>query len=350
MSKGMEKKDRRKEEHQDIGTIGYAGGGTGLLFSDDEWVMRYLPAVEDRLKALTESPIDKVSKITRHMIFASGKRLRPAFSLAGYLLTAEGLSPQAVDLAACSEILHSAALFHDDVIDSSRSRKGRSSANSLWGNQVAVIIGDYLMGVSFDVIGKLRRQDILDEYIQVALRLAEGVILELGRKANPDIQEAEYLDIISRKTASFFRAITRAGVMLAGSPKEMVDNAGRFAFNFGMVFQITDDILDLFSEEYRTGKPRGLDIREGTYTLPLIYALRDDDGELLERLEGGAEFDDCDIDFIADRIESLGGLEYALDRAHDYHRRSLEGLMELPESESRDFMERTANGIISRQF
>lgn len=251
----MPEKSGGKAEQRDTRTIGYAGGGTGLLFSNDEWVMRYMPDVENRLEEITRSPIEQVTNIARHMIFASGKRLRPAFSLAGYLLTAQGLSPQAVDLAACSEVLHCAALFHDDVIDSSLTRKGQSSANAVWGNQTAVIIGDYLFGVTFDIIGKLKRQDIFDEYVQVAIRLAEGVILELTKKAVPEILEAEYLDIISHKTASFFRAVTRAGAKLAGSPKELVDNAGRFAFNFGMAFQITDDVLDLFSEEFRTGNP-----------------------------------------------------------------------------------------------
>ncbi len=346
----MTEKRGGKPESPELSALGYARGGTGLLFKDDEWVARYLPAVEARLEKLTDSPIDQVTEISRHMIFGSGKRLRPAFGLAGYLLTAQGLSPQAVDLAASSEILHCAALFHDDVIDSSLTRKGRPSANAIWGNHTAVVIGDYLFGISFDVIGRLKRQDIFDEFSQVALRLAEGVILEIGRKSNPAIQESEYLDIISRKTAIFFRAITRTGAMLAGSSKELVDAAGRFAFDFGMAFQITDDILDLFSEEHRTGKPRGLDVREGIYTLPLIYAMRNDDGELLERLENGGGIFDADIDYIAEKVEASGGLKYAIDRAKDYYRRCIEALEELPECESRDFLERTADAMISRQF
>jgi geranylgeranyl pyrophosphate synthase len=344
------KKKGLKTEGFEIKHAGYSSGEIGLLFRDDEWFTKYMPAVEERLDTLTKSHIEQVTEIARHMVFGSGKRLRPAFSLAGYLLTAQGLSPQAVDLAACSEIVHCAALFHDDVIDSAGTRKGRPSANALWGNHIAVVIGDYLFGVAFDVIGWLKRQDILDEYIQVALRLAEGVILELSKKTDSDIQESEYLDIISRKTASFFRAVTRAGAMLAGAPKETVDASGKFAYNFGMAFQITDDVLDLFSEEYRTGKPRGTDVREGIYTLPLIYAMRNGNGELLERLNGDEDIDDSDIDFIAEQVETSGGLAYAVERARDYHRRSLESLNELPHSESRDFLRRTTSCIVTRQF
>jgi heptaprenyl diphosphate synthase len=138
--------------------------------------------------------------------------------------------------------------------------------------------------------------------------------------------------------------------MLAGAPKELVDAAGRFAFNFGMTFQITDDVLDLFSEEGQTGKPRGLDIKEGVYTLPVIYALRADDGSLRGSLSNDGNIDEAAIDFIAERVEESGGLAYALERARDYHRRALENLSELPESDSQSFLERIADKVISRQF
>ncbi len=329
---------------------GYATGERGLLFTDDDWIADHMPAVEERLMKLTATPSKMATELTHHMIFGSAKRLRPAFTLAGYLLEAEGLSPQAVDLAACSELVHCASLFHDDVIDASITRKGQASANAIWGNRAAVITGDYLFALSFNVISKLRRQDILDEYANVALSLGEGVMKEIEKNYDPGITEEEYLDIISKKTAEFFRAATRTGAMLAGASKEHVDAIGRFAIHFGMTFQITDDVLDLFSEEGRTGKPRGLDVKDGIYTLPIIYALRNDDGSLHERLSCKGDINNGDIDFIADSVESLGGLAYALDRARDYHRRSLEALSELPPSDSQDFLERMACKIISRKF
>jgi len=329
---------------------GYSSGKRGLLFTDDKWIAKHMPAVEERLRNLTVTPSKRATEIAQHMVFGSAKRLRPAFTLAGYLLVAEGLSPQAVDLAACSELVHCASLFHDDVIDSSLTRKGRPSANAIWGNRTAVVTGDYIFAIAFNVISKLKRQDISDEYINAACSLGEGIIREIEKNYDPDVTEEEYLDIISRKTAGFFRTATRTGAMLAGAPKDQTDAAGRFAYHFGMAFQITDDVLDLYSEEGQTGKPRGLDIREGVYTLPMIYTLRCDDGSLRERLSHNSDIDDADIDFIADRVEVSGGLAYTLERAQDYHHRALEDLSELTPSESHCFLERIANKIVSRTF
>jgi octaprenyl-diphosphate synthase len=232
-----------------------------------------LKIVEDRIKNLFKSHVFTIPLIGNHILDGGGKRLRPLILLlcteiAGYKGDAR------LTLAGIIESIHTASLLHDDVIDGADIRRGKSPAHSIWGNQVVILVGDFLYSNALRLAVQQNSQRIMEILSEVTTNMTEGEILQLLKTGDPDITEEEYLDIISAKTAGLISAACRIGAILGCLPEDMEDALARFGMKTGIAFQMADDILDYMADEGELGKRLGKDLREGKITLPLIYLLK----------------------------------------------------------------------------
>ena len=228
--------------------------------------------VDALIRRRLASDVVLVNQIGEHIVGAGGKRLRPVLVLlaaraAGY----DG--DDHIQSAAIIEFIHTATLLHDDVVDESGQRRGRPTANALWGNAASVLVGDFLYSRSFELMVELDRMRIMQVLAETTNRIAEGEVLQLLHLNNPDTDERAYLDVIERKTAVLFAAAARLGAILAGWSREREDSLGRYGLALGMAFQIADDVLDYVADAAALGKNLGDDLAEGKATLPLIRAL-----------------------------------------------------------------------------
>lgn len=309
-----------------------------------------LGKVEARLLELTDNEIGIVRDLARHVTVSRGKKLRPAFVLLGNRIYSGAETPVTVDVACATELIHAATLLHDDVVDNSSTRRGKISANYKWGNTFAVLVGDNLLATAFSALAQARSLEMLELFFSAAKELGEGVILELAQKENWRLTEEEYLTIIRKKTAIFFAACARAGGLLADAPPEGLQALHDFAFNFGMAFQITDDLLDLQSSQAAAGKPIGQDLLEGRVTLPLIRFLQDG-GMLEELLAVRAANGDHEllVHALSARLETLGHLEYVRGLAEHFLSGAEAALLILPNGPAKDYLHSLTAKLVNRQ-
>jgi octaprenyl-diphosphate synthase len=236
-----------------------------------------LALVEQEIAAENSAAIDLVCQISSYLTEGGGKRLRPAL-----LLLAAGASgyrgKSAIRLGAVVEMLHSATLIHDDVIDAADTRRGRPSANSRWGNHMSVLAGDWLYMQSFEVALRERNFAVLDILIDLTQNMVEGELLQLTRLGRMDVNETEATELAYRKTACLFSGCARLGAVLGQQPKEIEDALAAYGRNAGLAFQLVDDLLDFTASPEQLGKPVLNDLKEGKVTLPLIFALESQNG------------------------------------------------------------------------
>jgi octaprenyl-diphosphate synthase len=237
------------------------------LIADD------MKAVDAVIRARLHSDVVMVRQVAEYIVAAGGKRMRPAL----VLLTAGALDyrgEQHRELAAVVEFIHTATLLHDDVVDESDLRRGRETANALFGNAASVLVGDFLYSRAFQMmvaVGSMRIQEVLADATNT---IAEGEVLQLMNCHNADIDVEEYLQVIRFKTAKLFEAAARLGAILGGAGPEMEDGFARYGMHLGTAFQLIDDVLDYSGEEAETGKHLGDDLAEGKPTLPLIHTMK----------------------------------------------------------------------------
>jgi octaprenyl-diphosphate synthase len=270
-----------------------------------------------------------VNQVAEHIVAAGGKRLRPML----LLLAARALGHGGADahqLAAVIEFIHTATLLHDDVVDESDLRRGRKTANALFGNAASVLVGDFLYSRSFQLMVELERVPVMKILADTTNAIAEGEVLQLLHVRNPDTDEPAYLKVIERKTAVLFAAATRLGALLAGADEALQQRLYDYGMALGYAFQIADDVLDYSADEAALGKHLGDDLAEGKATLPLIHAMRHADPDTRTRLRTIVEQGDVDaMPEVLAAIESTGGLDYSRRRAESYAeaaQRALEGL------------------------
>src|ERR1035438_405509 len=216
--------------------------------------------------------VDAVTAMGQYLQLGGGKRLRPAM-----VLLSAGLcgyhGPSAIKLGAVVEIVHTATLIHDDIIDSAEVRRGRASANSRWGNHISVLAGDWMYMQSFQIALRERNFRILDLLINLTQLMVEGELMQLEQLGRIDVTEQEYSELVYRKTACLFSVCAQLGSVVASQPPEREKDLAEFGRNLGMAFQLVDDLLDFTSDEATLGKPVGNDLREGKVTLPAIHTL-----------------------------------------------------------------------------
>jgi len=232
-----------------------------------------LKIVEDRLKDFFKSIASPIPLIGKHLIDSGGKRLRPLL----LILSADisGFKGEArLDLAGIIESIHAASLLHDDVVDAAEVRRGKSSAHSIWGNQIVILVGDFLYANALRLAVMQKNQKIMETLSGATTRMTEGEILQLTKIGDPDITEEEYLNIISAKTGALISAACRIGAILGSLPEDKENALSHFGMKTGTAFQMADDILDYMADEGKLGKRLGKDLREGKITLPIIYLLK----------------------------------------------------------------------------
>jgi len=289
-----------------------------------ELVREDLALVEEELARQSAAAFEPVSEITSYLLGGGGKRLRPALLLLCNAYTGRR-SAGAIRLAAVVELLHSATLIHDDVIDSADTRRGRPSANSKWGNHRSVLAGDWLYMQSFQMALEERNFRILDILIDLTQKMVEGELLQLAKIGRIDVTEEDALRLATYKTACLFSGCARLGAVLggfSGEQEEALADYGRYA---GLAFQLVDDLLDFTASAAQLGKPVLSDLKEGKVTLPLIYAMENGHHEarrLVAQVLEEKEFHSVRPETLVSLVHESGALERARNLAHEYAARA----------------------------
>jgi octaprenyl-diphosphate synthase len=305
-------------------------------------------AVDALIRTRLSSDVVLINQIAEHIIGGGGKRLRPML----VLLAAQAMGYRGRDhvlLAAVVEFIHTATLLHDDVVDESDLRRGRKTANALWGNAASVLVGDFLYSRSFQMMVDADDMRVMRILADTTNRIAEGEVLQLLNIHNPDVDEAAYLRVIERKTAVLFAAATRLGALLSGASEAQEEALARFGLDLGFAFQIADDVLDYVSDAGTLGKNIGDDLAEGKATLPLIYAIERAPPEQAASLRRAIQTGGLDsLDNIVAAIGDTGAIERTLRRAQQYAHAAKAALAALPHSPARSALETLADYAVAR--
>jgi octaprenyl-diphosphate synthase len=298
-----------------------------------------------------ESSVPLIPTIGHHLINAGGKRLRPLLTIASNrLFTADG--QDAIGLAAAVEFIHTATLLHDDVIDESNLRRGQPTANALWGNQSAVLVGDFLFARSFHLMIAAKDTDILKILSAAAARIAEGEVLQLSLCNTLDVSAEDCLRVIEAKTAELFAAACQVGALTAHQEKHALA-LRTYGYNLGMAFQIVDDILDYSANTAQLGKDIGNDFQEGKITLPVILAYSQcSDTEKNFFLRALIDHTQTPDDFkkASTILQERGGLSQAYDQAKSYSKKALEALASLPDHPIKSLLRDLGTYCLHRNF
>jgi len=311
-----------------------------------------LKIVEDYLDEQQQSYVHLIPEISRHIITSGGKRLRPLLliissDLCGYH------GDRRFMLAAVMEFIHTASLLHDDVIDHATIRRGKASANTVWGNSASVLVGDYLYSKSFKVLADDEDPAVQKLLSMTTTTMVEGEIAQLMRAGSVEASEKEYLSVIEKKTAVLISSSCAVGGVLAGAPELQIEALARFGMRLGMAYQLTDDALDYVAEENEFGKAIGTDLREGKITLPLIWALRkctaDERKGMNEILERKAE-QSGDIEHVMDIIDKYDGIAQALKRAEQYIEEGKGYLEQFADAPAKEALIAIADYVVKRRL
>lgn len=312
-----------------------------------------LARVEKAIGLETVGSIAAVNTISHHMQSAGGKRLRPILLLLSSRLVSSKTetTDEAIQMAAVVELIHTSTLVHDDVIDDAKTRRGQASANALWGNQMSVLAGDWLYMQAFQIAMRQRNFPILDILIGLTQTMVEGEFLQMDRLGRIDISEADYMELVDRKTASLFNACCRLGAMAGGADDTQSARLGEFAWNLGMAFQLIDDILDFTSKETILGKPVGNDLAEGKVTLPLLYSLTEttrEETRMIETILKDRSYERVPFSAVLEIIEKYKGVEKAHERAQQFTARARQVIDTFPDSPYRKAVLTIADIITER--
>lgn len=290
-----------------------------------------------------------IRSVSRHLLLSKGKRLRPTFTFMIARVT-EFQSDHLAEAAMAVEMIHTATLLHDDVVDESETRRGQVTVNSEWDNLVSVLMGDYFFAKAFTLLVRTGSLEMLRRVSEATERVSVGELRQIEESFNYDLNEKEYLKIISDKTAALFATAAIAPPLLAGAPQDAVAALDSFGEHSGCAFQIADDLLDFVGEESRTGKKPGIDLSQGKITLPLIFALQKSQTttreSIIKILENGVE--DGDFSRVLDFLYDSGGIDYARRRAQSLCDQALSHLTPYSDSPYYANLEELATFAINR--
>jgi len=309
-----------------------------------------LVAVEQELGRDAASSVSTITEIAEYLREGGGKRIRPSL----LLLAAHQLGffgPSAIRLGAVVEMVHTATLVHDDIIDGADTRRGRPSANTTWGNEKCVLAGDWLYMQAFKVALEERNLRILDLLITLTQQMVEGELLQI-QKLGKMVSEAEYYDLIFRKTACLFSISMRLGSILAGATEAEESGLGAFGRAVGLSFQIVDDVLDLTATEEVLGKPVASDLREGKATLAVVHAADHgtaSDRKAIRRVLDDRSFENVSRQQIREILVRNGSVEYAMAAADRYAEQSRQALAPLADSEFKRALLWVPDFVVARE-
>jgi octaprenyl-diphosphate synthase len=308
--------------------------------------------VEVHLDRYITSDVKLIPEVAHHLIDSGGKRFRPLLQLiCSRLCGYEG--EHRFPLAASIEFIHTASLLHDDVIDEAVIRRGKTSANNIWGNAASVLVGDFLYSKAFKLLSEIGDIRIVQLMSKMTNIMSEGEVFQLMKCGDPSLTEAEYLSIVEKKTAVLISAACESGAVLGGASGEQARALEQYGYKIGMAFQITDDTLDYMAREEAFGKTIGKDLEEGKMTLPLIYTLAEcreaERNKIKDTIEKKVFSPDTIRDIFA-LIQESGGIEYALTRAEQFISDAKRGLNVFSNSPEKEHLLAVADYILSRKI
>jgi len=307
-------------------------------------------AVNQRIQLALRSDVALINQMGNYILAAGGKRMRPRL----VLLAAGALDyrgDQHADLAAIIEFIHTATLLHDDVVDSSVLRRGRDTANQVWGNEAAVLVGDFLYSRAFEMmveVGKMRVMQVLAEATNT---IAAGEVMQLLNVREPDVTVDRYMEVIQAKTAMLFEAAGRLGAIISNATPAVEEALARYGRHLGTAFQLVDDVLDYTADNAELGKNTGDDLAEGKPTLPLIFAMRDGDENtrnLLRQCISDADFE-VPLDEVTEAVRATGAIEKSLHSAEQQVQLACECLQAVPAGAYRDALQFVAESSVQRR-
>ena len=312
-----------------------------------------LVLVEEKIKTKLNSDVGLVQKMTNYHIQTGGKRLRALLTLGSAKLCKYLKGGRDINLAACVELIHTATLMHDDVIDVSSVRRGKKTINSIWGNQSSILVGDYLLSRCFEMMVEDGNLEILKLLSSTSTKIAQGEILQLQYKGEIDMLEETYLKIISTKTAALFAASTKVGAILANKKNNEKDALEFYGKNLGLTFQIADDILDYNSELKLFGKKIGNDFYEGKITLPIILLsqqINNIEKQSLKDIFKKNKRSENDLKFTLDLILKYKIIKQCYKKAEHFISLASSSLSIFPDSEEKKVLENLTTFSLERSF
>jgi octaprenyl-diphosphate synthase len=309
-----------------------------------------LAAVEAEIRRELHSPVPLIQEMGGYIAGAGGKRLRPILLLLAARL-ADYRGPRAVRLACVVELLHTATLIHDDVVDEAPLRRGRPSANAQWGDDASVLVGDHLYSKSFALLVRDNDEGVMETLARSTVSMTEAEVFQLQLKRSGLTSEADYMRIITQKTASFMSACCRIGALLGGLPPAQTEALTRYGLDIGVAFQISDDALDFTADQARLGKAIGADLREGKRTLPLIAMLErvaPADADWVRAALRRRTLEAAEIEDIRRLVLEHDGVEYARARAQAFAQAAKTELDSFAPSEERETLSLVADFVVDR--
>jgi octaprenyl-diphosphate synthase len=310
-----------------------------------------LVQVESEFERQARSNVQVIAYLADYLRESGGKRVRPALTiLSNYAVGGDGSRYNSIRMATVMEFLHTATLVHDDIIDSAGTRRNRPTVNALYGNETAVLMGDWLYMSAFETSLAERSLPILDILTRVTRKMTEGELLQLTTLGRADISEQQYLDIIQRKTAFLFSACCEVGAILGGASEPEQKALADYGMNLGMAFQLTDDLLDFTSSEEALGKGAGVDLIGGKVTLPLIYLIASEPSarETVQAVMSEANYQSVARSELHQAVERVGAVERARVRADEYATAARTALDSLSESEFRESLAAIPTYVLDR--
>lgn len=297
-----------------------------------------------------ESHIPLINQLVQYILNCGGKRIRPLL----VLLSARACNHsngQHIDLAAAIELIHTATLLHDDVVDASTLRRGHETAHTIWGSEASVLVGDFLYSRAFQTIVKLQNLQVMKIFADATNLIAEGEILQLANCNDPSVSEAAYYEVIQRKTGKLFEVSSQLGPAISASEVRVFDAMQHYGMNLGIAYQLIDDALDYNSSAEQTGKNIGTDLAEGKPTLPLIHALRNGTPAEAAVIHQAIETGSCDqLDSILGIIESTKAIEYTALAAKNHALKANTALSHLPDSPYKKALSDLAEFVVERSY
>ncbi|MGQ9689292.1 MAG: polyprenyl synthetase family protein [Desulfobaccales bacterium] len=307
-------------------------------------------AINQALVVNLQTHVPFISEVGRHILLSGGKRVRPLlFLLAARLCGCR--SNHLTDFSTIFEYLHAATLLHDDVVDAAQVRRGISTANTIWGNQAVILVGDFLLAKSLSLAVGTDKLKVLKVLAQTTTLMAEGEILQLLHAGNLDLTEEQYFEVTRRKTAALMSAACQIGAILGGVAEAQEEALAQFGLNLGISFQVVDDILDFTGNISTLGKPVINDLKEGRITLPFIHALAQADEADRRRLkELAQEVKPERAPEILKLLNKYGSLNYAREQARHYTRKAQENLAIFPESKEKEYFRAVTVELLRRTY
>lgn len=313
-------------------------------------VSKDLESTDHFIISQLESNIPLIKQIIEYVLTCGGKRIRPmVLFLSARALAHSGLKH--IDLAAVIELIHTATLLHDDVVDSSTLRRGHKTAHTIWGSNASVLVGDFLYSRAFQIVVDLKHPNILDIFARATHVMAEGEILQLINCNNPDTTEEFYFDIIHRKTAKLFEIAAQLGACVSTESESKIHALRDYGMHLGIAYQLIDDALDYSQPAEQTGKNIGQDITDGKTTLPLIHAMRKSKGADLALLRDAVQHGSSKhLDKILSIIESTDAIKYTSEAAKEHALKAKLCLAEIAASPYRKALEDLSDFVVARTY